>query len=98
MNPLQDGYLGFSFFISSSSKFLIFFNVDKIYSFSNFKKPDDMLCKPVSAIHIKNKDDTSIFHTQMIKNDKNHRSKFRNVFFGCSKLLTDMKIPPFDLA
>ena len=32
------------------------------------------------------------------KTDENYRSKFWNVFFGCYKLLTDIKIPPFDSA
>ena len=56
-----------------------------------------MLCKVISTIHIpKNEDDTLIFDTQMVqKNDENYRSKFE-MFFGCYKLLTDMKVPPFE--
>ena len=49
--------------------------------------------------HTKNEDNTLIFDTQIVqKTDENYKSKFLECLFGCYKLLTDMKIPPFDSA
>ena len=44
----------FVVFLASKSLKIIFFekNVYKIYPFSNFQKPDDMLCRLISTIHI----------------------------------------------
>ena len=65
MNALQDGYLGilFIFFVSVFRLIFLFFNhVYKIHQFSNFqKKPDDMLCKLVSAIYIQNMKSLCLF-------------------------------------
>ena len=57
MNALQDGYLGFSIFCFFSLKnFEKYFFLKKMSIkstlFRIFKKPDDMLCKLISTIHI----------------------------------------------
>ena len=94
----------FHFFGFLASKFLknnFFLEKMSIKStlFRIFKKTDDMLCELISTIHIQKMKTIHFFDTQMVQNtDENYRSKFRNVFFGCYKLLTDMKIPPFDSA
>ena len=56
MNALQDGYLRFSIFCFFSLKIFETYLFEKMpiksTLFRIFKKPDDMLCKLISTIHI----------------------------------------------
>ena len=90
----------FDFLTSKTLKYIFLKKSIKSTLFRIFKKPDEMLCKLISTIHIPKIRTTHLFfYTQMVpKTDENYRSKFWNVFFGCYKLLTDIKIPSFDSA